>query len=101
MANLIKEDGIIITEDPSLLEMLKKNAYDQVYAEHMYIWSLSAMNNLLNSFGLEVFEIENNEFHGGCSRYYISKKINKKSPQTLLIIKEGGRFWFKKIRDFL
>ena len=24
MANLIKDDGIIITEDPSLLEMLKK-----------------------------------------------------------------------------
>ena len=70
-------------EDPSLLEMLKKNAYDQVYAEHMYIWSLSAMKNLLNRFGLEVFDIENNEFHGGCSRYFISKKNRHKiSPNV-------------------
>ena len=81
MANLIKDDGIIITEDPSLLEMLKNNAYDQVYAEHMYIWSLSSMKNLLNTYNLEVFDIENNEFHGGCTRYYIAKKNKKNYKQ--------------------
>ena len=101
MANLIKEDGIIITEDPSLLEMLKKNAYDQVYAEHMYIWSLSAMNNLLNSFGLEVFEIENNEFHGGCSRYYISKKNKQKiSSNVIDHQKKEEDFGLKKLETF-
>ena len=77
MENLIKDDGVIITEDPSLLEMLKNNAYDQIYAEHMYIWSLSSMKNLLEKYNLEVFNIENNEFHGGCSRYFIGKKNRK------------------------
>ena len=59
------------------------------------------MNNLLNSFGLEVFEIENNEFHGGCSRYYISKKNKQKISSNVIDHQKGGRFWFKKIRDFL
>ena len=74
MSILLKEDGVIITEDPSLLEMIKKNSYDQIYAEHMYIWSLASMNSLFNKYGLEIFDIINNDFHGGCSRYFIGRK---------------------------
>jgi methylation protein EvaC len=84
MSKLIKEDGIIVTEDPSLIEMLKKNSYDQIYAEHMYIWSLASMNSLFNKFNLEVFDIENNDFHGGCSRYFIGKKGKRKISQNVI-----------------
>ena len=84
MKELIKENGTIITEDPSLKEMLKKNAYDQIYAEHMYIWSLSSINFLFGKYGMEVYDIENNNLHGGCSRYYISKKNKKKISTRVL-----------------
>lgn len=84
MSKLIKDDGIIVTEDPSLVEMLKKNSYDQIYAEHMYIWSLASMNSLFNKFNLEVFDIENNNFHGGCSRYFIGKKNVRKTSQNVI-----------------
>ena len=85
MSKLIKDDGIIVTEDPSLLEMIKKNSYDQIYAEHMYIWSLASMNSLFNKFNLEVFDIENNNFHGGCSRYFIGKKNKRKISQDVIV----------------
>lgn len=85
MSKLIKDDGIIVTEDPSLLEMIKKNSYDQIYAEHMYIWSLASMNSLFNKFNLEVFDIENNNFHGGCSRYFIGKKNKRKISQNVIV----------------
>ena len=84
MSKLIKDDGIIVTEDPSLVEMIKKNSYDQIYAEHMYIWSLASMNSLFNKFNLEVFDIENNNFHGGCSRYFIGKKNKRKISQSVI-----------------
>ena len=84
MAKLIKDDGVIITEDPSLVEMIKKNSYDQIYAEHMYIWSLASMNSLFNKFNLEVFDIENNNFHGGCSRYFIGKRKKRKISQKVI-----------------
>ena len=85
MSKLIKDDGIIVTEDPSLVEMIKKNSYDQIYAEHMYIWSLASMNSLFNKFKLEVFDIENNNFHGGCSRYFIGKKNKRKISQNVIV----------------
>ena len=85
MSKLIKDDGIIVTEDPSLVEMIKKNSYDQIYAEHMYIWSLASGNSLFNKFNLEVFDIENNNFHGGCSRYFIGKKNKRKISHNVIV----------------
>ena len=72
--NLLSDNGIFITEDPYLIDVFTKNSYDQIYAEHMYIWSLSSMNELFSKYGMEIYNIENNDFHGGCSRYYITKK---------------------------
>ena len=35
---ILKDNGIIILEDPSLLECLKRNTYDQFYNEHIYVF---------------------------------------------------------------
>ena len=80
---LLKDDGTIITEDPSLKEMIIKNAYDQIYAEHMYIWSLHSVTSLFERYKMEVYKIENNNRHGGCSRYFICRKGKKKIDQSV------------------
>jgi len=81
---LLKDNGTIITEDPSLKEMIIKNSYDQIYAEHMYIWSLHSISSLFGRYKMEVYRIENNERHGGCSRYFICRKGKKKIDQTVI-----------------
>ncbi len=73
---VLSEKGILIIEDPSLLECIKKNSYDQFYNEHIYLFSAISVNNLLKSFSLEIFDINNLETHGGSLRYYIKRKIN-------------------------
>ena len=67
-------------------EMLKKNAYDQIYAEHMYIWSLSSMSYLFKKYGMEIYDIENNNLHGGCSRYFIAKRNKKKFLIIIILV---------------
>ena len=79
---ILSKDGILIIEDPSLLENLKKNAYDQFYNEHIYVFSLIALNKLLQKFSLEVFDIDILTTHGGSLRYYIKNKNNKKYLTT-------------------
>ena len=71
----LSDNGVLILEDPSLLECLKKGAYDQFYCEHIYVFSTIAVNEILKKFNLEIFDIENTKTHGGSNRYYI-KKIN-------------------------
>ena len=75
---LLSKKGILIIEDPSLLECMKKTAYDQFYCEHIYVYSAIALSNILKKFKLEIFDIEHTSTHGGSNRYYIKKGINKK-----------------------
>ena len=101
MSLLLKDDGVIITEDPSLKEMIKKNSYDQIYAEHMYIWSLASMNFLFGKYNMEIFDIENNIFHGGCSRYFIGKKDKRPiSEKVRLHDKDEENLGLKDILTF-
>jgi len=75
---ILSDDGILIIEEPSLLECLQKISYDQFYNEHIYVFSLLSMNNLIKKYRLEVFNIEKLNTHGGSSRYYIKKVSNNK-----------------------
>ena len=73
----LSEKGILILEDPSLLECLKKVAYDLFYCEHIYVFSTIALKKVLSKFDLEIFDIENIKTHGGSNRYFIKGKSNK------------------------
>ena len=72
----LNDKGILILEDPSLLECIKKVAYDQFYCEHIYVFSSIALEKILDQYGLEIFDIENTKTHGGSNRYFIKRKIN-------------------------
>jgi len=69
-------NGVLILEDPSLLECLKKTAYDQFYCEHIYVFSSIALQKILDRYNLEIFNIESTKTHGGSNRYFIKKKSN-------------------------
>lgn len=72
----LADTGVLILEDPSLLECMKNLAYDQFYCEHIYVFSTLSLQKALEEAGLEIFDIENLKTHGGSNRYYIKKKKN-------------------------
>ena len=76
ISNLLSDNGVLIIEDPSLLECLKKNSYDQFYNEHIYLFSAISVKELLKKFKLEIFDIKRLSTHGGSLRYYIKRKTN-------------------------
>ena len=76
--NLLSKNGVLIIEDPSLLECIKKVSYDQFYNEHIYVFSALSVKSLMDKFGFEIFDIKNLSTHGGSLRYYIKRKSNKK-----------------------
>jgi methylation protein EvaC len=68
---LLKPGGVMVQEDPYLGDMIEHTTYDLIYAEHMYIWSVTSLNNAFGRHGLEVFDAEHNDVHGGCMRYFL------------------------------
>ncbi len=73
----LSQKGILIIEDPSLLECLKNGAYDQFYCEHIYVFSTISLKKILDKYDMEIFDVENTKTHGGSNRYFIKKKKNK------------------------
>ena len=78
IVHVLSDDGILIIEEPSFLECLKKVSYDQFYNEHIYVFSLLSISNLIKKYKLEVFNVEKLNTHGGSLRYYIKKISNNK-----------------------
>jgi len=76
ICNILSNNGVLIIEDPSLLECIKKTSYDQFYNEHIYVFSALAVKNIINEFGLELFDIQKITTHGGSLRYFIKRKKN-------------------------
>ena len=91
ICHILAENGVVIIEDPSLLQCLKKNSYDQFYNEHIYLFSTLSVRNLLSKFSLEIFDIKNLKTHGGSLRYYIKRKKNKKIKVSINLKKQINR----------
>ena len=88
LSKILSHSGVLIIEEPSLLEAIKNNTYDQFYNEHIYVFSLIALNNILKRKDLEIYDVENLKIHGGSNRYYIKKrnknlKISKRFKKNL------------------
>ena len=74
---ILSEDGVLVIEDPSLLKVLQNNSYDQFYDEHVYVFSLISIKNIIQEYGLRLFDVEHLPTHGGSNRYYICKRKGK------------------------
>jgi len=71
--SILSEQGVFIFEDPSLVSMLSNNSYDQIYDEHIHIFSLHALKNILQKAGLTLYHVEKLSVHGGSHRVYACK----------------------------
>jgi methylation protein EvaC len=99
---VLNDNGILIIEDPSLLECLKKNTYDQFYNEHIYVFSLIGIESILKKHELEIFHIQNLSIHGGSNRYFIKKIYNKRKIETSVKIARNKeiKYGLKKLSTY-
>ncbi len=73
-ARLLKPDGVFIFEDPYLGDMIAKTSYDQIYDEHVFIFSVTAVGRAFAPYGLELVDVAPQTTHGGSMRYTLARK---------------------------
>ncbi len=74
VANLLKPKGVFVFEDPYLGSMIEKGSYDQIYDEHVYIFSATAVANIFGAHGFDLVDVEAQITHGGSMRYTLARK---------------------------
>lgn len=73
VAFLLADDGIFIIEAPYLLDMLDHLLYDQIYHEHLSYLSVTPLKVLFEKYNMEIFDVQNLDFHGGSLRYFVAR----------------------------
>lgn len=80
---LIGKKGVFVFEDPYFLDIVEKTSYDQIYDEHVWYFTLSFVNTMLESLGYHVFDTEHVEVHGGELRMYVGHKDTYRPTRTV------------------
>lgn len=75
---LLSSKGLFIFEDPYLGSMFSQVSYDQIYDEHIFLFSLSSVKKIFNLFDFELIDAIPQNTHGGSMRYVISRKNSHK-----------------------
>lgn len=83
---LLKEDGVLIFEDPYLGDMVKKVSYDQIYDEHVFVFSALSVQNIFAASGFELIDLLPQETHGGSMRYVLCKRGVRKISESVINI---------------
>jgi SAM-dependent methyltransferase len=74
IVELLKPDGVFISESHYLIPLLDTLQYDTIYHEHLRYYSLSSLKYLLEMHDLEVFHARPIPSHGGSIRVYAARR---------------------------
>jgi hypothetical protein len=65
---LLAYSGVAVIEVPYVKDMLDKGEFDTIYHEHLFYFSLTALERLFSRHGLVIVDVERIPIHGGSLR---------------------------------
>jgi SAM-dependent methyltransferase len=65
--------GAVVFEFPYLGDLLDRTAFDTIYHEHAFYYSLAAIDALAVRAGLEIFDVQRQPVHGGSLRVFLQR----------------------------
>jgi hypothetical protein len=65
---VLADDGVAIIETPYVRDLVEKLEFDTIYHEHLFYYSLTALDRLFRRNGLAVVDVEHIAIHGGSLR---------------------------------
>lgn len=71
--SLLNKRGVFIIEAPYFVNLIKNLEYDTIYHEHLSYLSVKPLVRFFARFGMEVFEIDRRDIHGGSIRVYVAR----------------------------
>ncbi len=71
---LLKPTGVVMFEDPYLGDVIAKTSYDQIYDEHVFLFSALSIQYLFGLHGMELVDVQPQKTHGGSMRYVLAHR---------------------------
>jgi SAM-dependent methyltransferase len=103
IVELLKPDGVFISESHYLVPLLDTLQYDTIYHEHLRYYSLASLKYLLEMHDLEVFHARPIPSHGGSIRVYAARRGSRPvqdSVNRMLAAEPRGEAMAKRLQAF-
>ena len=82
---LLNERGTFIIEAPYFLELLHNLEYDTIYHEHLSYISVKPLVRFLRKFGMEIYDAQLRDIHGGSIRLFIRRIGSSEHPVAPIV----------------
>jgi 2-polyprenyl-3-methyl-5-hydroxy-6-metoxy-1,4-benzoquinol methylase len=90
LKTLLKPEGVITLEFPSLLKLIEQNQFDTIYHEHFSYFSFLTVEKIFLHNGLRIFDVDELNTHGGSLRIYVQHQESVENPisEYVLLVKQ-------------
>jgi SAM-dependent methyltransferase len=72
LKTLLQPKGRIVLEFPYAIDFIEHTEFDTIYHEHVFYFTVTALQPLFARHGLEIFRVERLPIHGGSLRLFVS-----------------------------
>jgi len=96
---LLEDDGVFVIEAPYFVHLIHNLEYDTIYHEHLSYISVSPLVSFFSSQGMDVFDVQQRDIHGGSIRIYVGKSGQREifpSVDRLVKYEENERIYSRE-----
>lgn len=98
---LLTDDGVFVSENHYVMDLIKELQYDFIYHEHSRYYSLQALIFLFNMFNMDIFDLERIPTHSGSIRVLACKRgAYQISDAVPNLLKEENEFQLNNMRTY-
>jgi SAM-dependent methyltransferase len=92
LTTLLHDEGVFVAETPYVRRMIEHLEFDTIYHEHLYYYSLTSFNALLERNGLTAIDVEEIPAHGGSLRVTAARPgVYGRSDAAFALLEEEER----------
>jgi SAM-dependent methyltransferase len=83
LRHVLAEGGVAIVETPYVRDLVAQLEFDTIYHEHLYYYSVTALEKLCRRNGLRLDGVEHIPVHGGSLRAFIVEDDTRPPPDSV------------------
>ena len=85
---VLKKDGLAVIEVPYLAQLIEYNEFDTIYHQHVFYFSVTALDKVLRRHNLHLNHIQPLAIHGGSLRLYVEHHEHRQESVIHLLQEE-------------
>lgn len=99
---MLAHNGVFIIEFPYLLDTIEKNAFGQVYFEHLSYFTVTPLQQLCEETGMKIIDVEKFEIHDGTLRIVITHDYSNREVLNSVneFIEKEKEITIEKLQDW-